>query len=107
MSHLECSQGNRTVETSSCRQDTEVQRREGICHTPVMELRTQSRPPNSGASDVHVHMYTHTHTHTHTGTHSRRGWPCYVCITKSRPGAPQHNPPLEDTLAGFRTFHHS
>ena len=103
MSHLECSQSNRTVETSSRHQDTEVQRREGICHTLVMGLRTQCRPPDSGASDVHVH----THTHTHTGTHSRWGWPCYVCITKSRPGALQHNPPLEDTLARFRTFHHS
>ena len=80
MSHLECSQGNRTVETSSCRQDTEVQRREGICHTPVMELRTQSRPPDSGASDVHVHMYTHTHTHTHTHRHSFAPWMAMLCV---------------------------
>ena len=64
MSHLECSQSNRTVETSSRHQDTEVQRREGICHTLVMGLRTQCRPPDSGASDVHVHTHTHTHRHS-------------------------------------------
>lgn len=63
MSHLECSQGNRTVKTSSRCQDTEVQRREGICHMLVMELRTHSRSPDSGASEVPVHMYTHTQKH--------------------------------------------
>ena len=84
MSHLECSQGNRTVETSSCRQDTEVQRREGICHTPVMELRTRSRPPDSGASDVHVHMYTHTHTHTHTQALIRAVDGHVMCVSQSQ-----------------------
>ena len=29
----------------------------------VMELRTHSRSPDSGASEVPVHMYTHTQKH--------------------------------------------
>ena len=80
MSHLECSQSNRTVKTSSRCQDTEVQRREGICHTLVMELRTHSRSPDSGASDVPVHMCVHTHTHTHTQRHLFVLWIAMLCV---------------------------
>ena len=76
MSHLECSQSNRTVETSSRHQDTEVQRREGICHTLVMGLRTQCRPPDSGASDVHVH--------THTQALIRAGDGHVMCVSQSQ-----------------------